>query len=314
MAGWEEENKLAQVAQKIDPKGRLLRAWRLEGGMSAQMTALEVALAGGETKKLIVRRPGEMAVRRNPQAAAEEFRVLQIVRSAGVSAQAPCLLDESGEIFPQPYLVIEYLEGRPEFAPADVHSYVVEAAAQLAAIHSIDSSKADLAFLPKQADRFADVFKERPLKPDDSLEETRIREALEAVWPLPELNAPVLLHGDFWPGNLLWRGDRLAAVIDWEDAEVGEPLMDLAISRLDTLWIFGVDAMNAFTQHYRSMTATDFTNLPYWDLCAALRPASRIAEWAEGWPELGRKDITERTMREGHSRFVTQAFERLAAR
>ena len=34
--------------------------------------------------------------------------------------------------------------------------------------------------------------------------------------------------------------------------------------------IFGVDAMEAFTQHYRAALALDETELPYWELYAAL--------------------------------------------
>ena len=116
---------------------------------------------------------------------------------------------------------------------------------------------------------------------------------------------PVLLHGDFWPGNVLWRDGRLAAVIDWEDATLGDPLADLAISRLEILWAFGIDAMFRFTHHYQSITPFDFANLAYWDLCAALRPASKIAEW-------GLDDMTEKAMREGHRLFVAQAFEMLS--
>lgn len=38
-----------------------------------------------------------------------------------------------------------------------------------------------------------------------------------------------LVHGDPSPGNLLWLGDRLAGLIDWEDAAPGEPADDLAV-------------------------------------------------------------------------------------
>jgi hypothetical protein len=64
--------------------------------------------------------------------------------------------------------------------------------------------------------------------------------------------------------------------------------------------------MQDFTRQYQSMTTTDFTNLPYWDLYAALRPASNIAEWTAD-------DIVEKTMREEHRWFITQAFARLSA-
>jgi hypothetical protein len=62
--------------------------------------------------------------------------------------------------------------------------------------------------------------------------------------------------------------------------------------------------MRGFTQHYQAMTPFDFTHLPYWDLCTALRTASQISEW-------GLDDITKKTMREGHKWFITQAFEKL---
>jgi aminoglycoside phosphotransferase (APT) family kinase protein len=151
----------------------------------------------------------------------------------------------------------------------------------------------------------------RPSTLDDPLEEGRIRKALEPVWPLPPAHEPVLLHGDFWPGNILCREGRIAAVIDWEEAKLGDRLSDVAMSRLDLLWAFGIDAMRDFTAHYRAMTAVDLVNLPYWDLYAALRPVSNIAEWAGAWSELGRTDITEASMRAGHKEFITQAFEKL---
>jgi aminoglycoside phosphotransferase (APT) family kinase protein len=184
-------------------------------------------------------------------------------------------------------------------------------ATQLALIHCVDGTKYDLSFLPKQTDRFVEQFKTRPATLDDSLEEGRIREVLETVWPLPQVNEPVLVHGDFWPGNLLWKEGQLVAVIDWEDAEVGNPLVDFAITRLDMLWIFGPDALHAFTHQYQALSTINYSQLPYWDLYAALRPASRLDEWAAGWPELGRPDINEETMRKWHRLFITQAFEAL---
>jgi aminoglycoside phosphotransferase (APT) family kinase protein len=39
---------------------------------------------------------------------------------------------------------------------------------------------------------------------------------------------PVLVHGDFHYGNLLFGADSVAAVLDWEIAALGHPLTDLA--------------------------------------------------------------------------------------
>ena len=84
-----------------------------------------------------------------------------------------------------------------------------------------------------------------------------------------------------------------------------------AIARLDLLWIFGVEAMNAFTEQYQALTRFDFATLPYWDLVAALRPGLQLDEWATTWPALGRDDITAATMRAGQHWFVTHALARL---
>src|SRR5690242_16138717 len=110
-----DDARFAQVVQKIDPGGVLLRAWPLYGGVSAQVTALEMRQAAGSTRKLVVRQHGPVDLTHNPQIATAEFKLLQIVGTAGVPAPAPYFCDESGAIFPTPYLVMEYVEGAPEF-------------------------------------------------------------------------------------------------------------------------------------------------------------------------------------------------------
>ena len=105
-------------------------------------------------------------------------------------------------------------------------------------------------------------------------------------------------------------------MIDWEDASRGDPLTDFAISRLDFLWILGIDAFNSFTEHYESLMRIDYSNLPYWDLCAALRTArfadGDIAGWTGFFGKFGRYDITEETFREHFHFFITQAYEQLS--
>lgn len=283
--------------RRIEPHGRLRRVWRLEGGVSAQMTALEVALPDGTIHEMVVRLHGDVDRAQQPNAAAAEFRLLQILYSLGLAVPAPYTLDLSGEIFPVPYLIIEYIEGRPEFAPADLPGYLLQFATYLSRLHQVDLTAVDLSFLPRQG------ITEPPVHLDESLDEGRVRAALGSIGPLVSLNEPALLHGDFWPGNVLWREGRIAAVIDWEDAAVGDPLADVANSRLEILWAFGRQAMARFTANYRSLAPeVDFTHLAYWDLCAALRPAGKLGGW-------GLDEATEQTMRQAHGWFVDQALK-----
>lgn len=298
--------KLEQLVRRIDARWKLLRAWALQGGSSAQVTALEVLLADSQRKKMIVRQHGDANLKQNPRVASNEFKLLQILHAAGLPVPAPYDYDESNEVLPTPYIVIEFIEGHTVNTPSNLSNCISQLAACLANIHSVECSKLDLSFLPKQEDVYGKMISKRPLHLDATFDEGRIRDTLEPVWPLPQRNKDVILHGDFWPGNTLWRDEQLVAVIDWEDAALGDPLADLANGRLEIAWAFGIDAMNDFTRQYKSkMTILDFTNLPYWDLCAALRPIAMIPNW-------GLDESTKKRMRERHSLFVSQAFEKLS--
>lgn len=289
------DDALRQLARQLEPRGRLRRAWPLAGGVSAEVTAFEIERLDGRPRRLILRRHGEADRRRNPHVARDEFTLLQIVQDHGLAAPKPLLFDESCQLFPTPFLVIDWVDGETEFAPLDLEGFLTQAAAQLANIHSVNNPE-ELSFLPQHACG-CDA---QPAELDALLGEGRIREALATARPVPQVNQCVLLHGDYWPGNFLWKDGKLAAVIDWEDAAVGDPVADLANARLEVLWAFGAEAMHAFTERYDSMTAFDLSALPYWDLCAALRPCGKMAGW-------GLDAAAEQRMRERHRLFVTQA-------
>jgi len=44
---------------------------------------------------------------------------------------------------------------------------------------------------------------------------------------VPVERRPTLVHGDYHYGNMLFRGGDLVALLDWEIAEIGQPLLDL---------------------------------------------------------------------------------------
>lgn len=300
------EHQFTQLVQKLAPQGKLLDIRPLSGGMSAHMTAFELEDAAGQRQKLIWRSYQQGQACATPMA--REFRLLQMTQSVGLNTPAPYYLDLSGEIFAQLYLVIEYMEGHMLFAPPDLAHYLRQLAAQLAQIHAADYTKHDLSFLPKVAN-CVEIERERPLLLT-TLREDHIRHLL-AQWPSLPRNPATLLHGDFWPGNSLWLEDKLVGVIDWEDAKWGDPLLDLAISRLDIAWIFGMAATHTFTQHYQAQVAWDYTHLPYWDLCAALRFmrifGNDLAAAGTYFVPFGRDDINEQMIRENFNYFVDQA-------
>jgi aminoglycoside phosphotransferase (APT) family kinase protein len=129
-----------------------------------------------------------------------------------------------------PHIVLEYVEGETEFAPANLPDFLSQFAAHLSRIHQIEASKSEMAFLPKFEERVAKLLRGRLARVDEALDEGRIRSVLEKAWPFPQRNASVLLHGDFWPGNTLWKDGQLVAIIDWEDAASGDLSLTLPIA------------------------------------------------------------------------------------
>src|SRR5258707_1967592 len=216
--------KFAQIAHKLAPHSKLLRAWELKGGISARVTVLEIERPGGQRQKMLVRQHGEVDLRLNPQIAADEFRLLQLLQVAGLTTPEPYYFDQSGDIFSTPYIVIEYIEGKTEFTSADGAGLILQFAAHLASIHTLNCTRADLSFLPDQAQRYTTKLRASPERLDETLDEGHIRDVLEAAWPFPQRNPSVLLHGDFWPGNILWRHGQIVALIVWAVAAVGDPV------------------------------------------------------------------------------------------
>ncbi|CAA9549382.1 MAG: hypothetical protein AVDCRST_MAG73-2739 [uncultured Thermomicrobiales bacterium] len=295
-------DRFRRLVDHLAPGAALVRSRRLTGGVSATVTALELARGDAGPTTLVVRQHGDLDRRQNPNVARDEFAVLRIAHARGIPVPEPLLLDETGTLSPHPFLVQGYVDGAPDMALGGGAGRVNQAAAQLAAIHAIPGGP-ELAFLP----RFASDAGERPAVLDDALGEGQIRDALDAARSPSVANPPALLHGDYWPGNLLWRNGRLAAVIDWEDARVGDPLADVGNARLEFLFAFGTDAMEALTARYRSLTALDWSGLAYWDLRAALRPCGNLSGW-------GLDAETERRWRDLHAGFVARALGALPDR
>jgi aminoglycoside phosphotransferase (APT) family kinase protein len=303
----EQTDRLEQLVHRLDAAARLVRAWPLTGGVSAQVIAFELAKPDSTNQRWVLRLHGEADRRANPHIAADEFALLETLTAAGIPVPVPALLDVTGEFFGLPGLVMAFIDGAPEFNPTDRDDFVRQIAVHLARIHRVDLQRFDLTFLPDQAERMSKRLRNRPAQTDESLLEGRIRAVLEESWPLPPRNPTALLHGDFWPGNLLWRDAQIAAVIDWEDAALGDPLADVANARLEMLWAFGAAATEDFTRQYRALMPTlEYDHLPWWDLQAALRLIPGVEQWTD--------DAVQRSMmRERLRWFVERAFESLSS-
>mgnify|MGYP001061495356 CR=1 FL=1 len=301
-----DEAIFAHLADAIRPGARLVSLTALHGGVSAIITSMEIAGADGVQERVIVRQHCERERSWSGNVALNEYRLLQVLEAAGYPAPVPLFVDPDRAFFPAPVIVVGYIDGTPDLTLRRCPDAVRQMADALARLHAIEIAEGQLDFLPAVRDvlhrRLFEVSQDREMTPD----ERRVREAMVAAWPAIPRRRPALLHGDFWPGNLLWRDGRLVGVIDWEDAAMGDPLFDLAALRLELYWTRDIEAMDALTSRYLALTGMEEpADLPFWDLTAALDPILNLHTW-------GHPPDTEAMMRRKLVGFIDHAIARMA--
>tara|TARA_R110002124_G_scaffold138073_1_gene301331 strand:- start:1687 stop:3060 length:1374 start_codon:yes stop_codon:yes gene_type:complete len=144
--------------------------------------------------------------------------------------------------------------------------------AQLAALHRIDVTTTPVEGMgpvePTEAlihRRIAAVRETNSGKGWDPLIHLSL-DWLEANIP-KDMPSPVIVHGDAGPGNFLFEGGRVTALLDWELVHYGDPMADLAMLCLRMLFQGFVPLPEAFSA-YEAVGGypVDLKRLRYWRL------------------------------------------------
>jgi aminoglycoside phosphotransferase (APT) family kinase protein len=226
----------------------------------------------------LIRRGGtEVVLRRPPRpplppSAHDVLREARLLRAlAGTAARVPEVLAvcPDTDVIGAPFYVMERIEGEPIVfsvpAPLDTPSErrrigdeLIEA---LVEIHSVDWCAAGLegfgkptGYLERQLRRFKGLW---------DLNRTREIPAVEGVgsWlaeNLPSSGPATIVHGDYRLGNTMFAPGspaRLAAVLDWEMATIGDPLADLGY--LNMMWTDAGDPEVGLREHLGSVTRAE---------------------------------------------------------
>lgn len=140
----------------------------------------------------------------------------------GIPVAQARAFDDTGRIIPQAYAVLDFVAGATRFAANDSLATARHMAEILAAIHEVNVTAPSFPALPNQVDRMNGwVISDLDRRDADaSLREDLVRRHLDRHWP-PSDSETRLLHADYFPGNIVWHDDRIAAVIDWESAASG---------------------------------------------------------------------------------------------
>lgn len=267
--------------------------WKLAHAksQSRRTTALQISAADGTKRELVLLTHGERDRGRNPHIARDEFRLLAALEKSALPTAQPLHLETAHE---PPFFILTRLPGATQ---SDANAQTL--AETLQAIHAVDWRRLDLDFLPQVDALLASDLETQGGDP------LNIRPALRAALSRLAVNPPVLLHGDFWLGNLLWADGQLTGIIDWEDAAIGDPLADLGKSRLEMLWALGEAAMKRYTTAYLALNpALDASALPVWDLWGALRLSH--------YPDFAPDAESASRMRLQYQRFVEAALGEIA--
>ena len=111
---------------------------------------------------------------------------------------------------------------------------------RLARIHSATCASAE-SFLLKANEEAIWFLNNRtfPASMQDHTDGTRVWQAVHDLKPYLVPVNPVLVHLDYWRGNLLWEDGQISAVVDWEEAAFGDPAVDVGYCRME-LAIMGI--------------------------------------------------------------------------
>ncbi len=193
---------------------------------------------------------GEAVLRRPPFGAAikgghdmgREFRVLSALKGRLDAIPQPLLQCEDESVIGAPFYLMERVKGvilrghsvkELKWGPAQMRALSEATVDTLARLHRLDVSQPELASLGKPAGyterqvagwikRYYKAATERVPQMDELAEWMRQHR--------PSDQPPALIHNDFKYDNLVLDPEqpaRIRAILDWEMATLGDPLMDL---------------------------------------------------------------------------------------
>jgi aminoglycoside phosphotransferase (APT) family kinase protein len=305
-----DSRALVRLADVLSPGSSIANIEALPGGLDAAMCAFELRTPAGLSTHLVLRRYPAHHGEREPSVARRAWRTLSALESQRFPAPLPIWLDDAGEIFGTPAVVMTRIAGRTVLDPADFDVWVAELARSIAGLHAVSVQSDTFNFLPGPGESLSQM-----LRTGDWLSE-RTRAHPEAARIVALLRrwqsrsgegTPVLVHGDFWPGNTIWENERIAAIVDWDSAAIDLPGMDIGYCRLDLALLMGPPAPDRFLEAYERLSGNVVEWLSAWDLVAALRALPDPARWLPGYHGLGRVDVTADLMRNRLSSFIEQA-------
>jgi aminoglycoside phosphotransferase (APT) family kinase protein len=189
----------------------------------------------------ILRRPPLGHVLATAHDMSREFRVMSALQDTAVPVPAMYALCSDDQVIGAPFYLMSRVEGTPyrraaqleALGPARTRAIAAGLVDILAQLHRVEPGAVGLdgfgrpeGFLARQVHRWKKQLDASYCRDLPAADELYQRLAAD----VPAESAAGIVHGDYRLDNaLVDDGDRIAAVIDWEMATLGDPLTDLAL-------------------------------------------------------------------------------------
>ena len=220
-----------RVLNEAAPRHKLVSVSNATAAFTNAVHVLETESPRGRAEKFVVKR---LTDEPDPERAVAEYHGLQIARNHGIPAPEPVLLDETGATLGVPGIVTTFVDGNQIAAPEDHRKWAEDLARLLLRVHDVRPSSEERGRIYDGLDMGLFFLRgDWPeIKAGHPLTETLfgvVEELRSDILPEP----PVLLHMDYWPGNVLWLDGRVSALIDWDAASYGDPALDVGYFRMN---------------------------------------------------------------------------------
>jgi aminoglycoside phosphotransferase (APT) family kinase protein len=294
LSSWlDEENLHPGETVSIEP---------LVGGTSNVMFSI-----GRSSSKWVLRRPANIAIDRANEGMRREYRILDALGKTDVPHPKVVALCDDVSVLGCTFYLMQWVEGVNPFpAPhsfgddrrrAEITFALVDA---LASLHEVDYGDVGLGdlghpelFHERQVERWSRQLASYQGRDLPGIE--RVMEWLERNRPNSFL--PALMHGDYHMRNTMIATDppaRVVAILDWETATIGDPLLDLVgfcevwCRSAQEGWPTRADMIDRY-QSTRRITWT--TSLTYYEVLYNFR----LAVLVEGIYQRSLRDEARRT-------------------
>jgi aminoglycoside phosphotransferase (APT) family kinase protein len=234
-------------------------------------------------RRVVVRRPATVALDRADDGMRREFRLLSALEGTAVPHPSPIALCDDREVLGCVFYVMSYVDGflPTEPLPAEwatpqsrraMSFSAVEAMAELHAVDWRARGLADLGriddFHQRQRSRWLTQYYAYPSQLLAGIDDVGswLESNRPAAW------TPAIMHGDVNGNNLLVAREHppvVAALLDWETATIGDPLLDVAGFKrtwTDRRRGDGWPSTDELLAHYAARSGRQLDDLTYYDV------------------------------------------------